>query len=98
MPSTCGGAESSCRRSTASNRRPGFHDCGRMDTAWSSSGSSRRGAADLAVYHERDLCRAASALVSLDIGDDVLDSADLLANLGCDVLSHRALVPPGSEP
>src|SRR5208282_1001145 len=149
MPSTCDGAESSGRRSRASNRRRGFHDCGRMGTAWSSSGSGRRGAAYLAIYHERVLRRAASALVSLDIGDDVLDSADLLgvlvgdfdvkllfqrhyqlddieriraeilyerglrsyfvgghtqllayllANLGFDVLSHRALVPPRSEP
>ena len=35
----------------------------------------------MAIYHERVLRRAASALVSLDIGDDVLDSADLLGVL-----------------
>src|SRR5208337_2111187 len=149
MPNTCGGAESSCRRSTCANRRRGFYDCGRMDTAWSSSKSARQGAAGPAICDERVLRRAASALVSLDIGDDVLDGADLLgvlvgdfdvellfqrhhqlddvervgaevlykrglrsyfvgghaqllayflANLGFDVLSHRAVVPPGSEP
>src|SRR5208283_3044789 len=149
MPSTCAGAESSCRRSRASNRRPGFHDCGRMGTARPSSVARLPGAAELAIYHERVLRRAASVLVSLDIGDDILDGADLLgilvgdfdvellfqrhhqldnierigaeilderglrsyfvgghtqllayfrANLGFDVLSHRALVPPGSEP
>src|SRR5208282_216930 len=149
MPSTCDGAESSSRRSTSLNRRPGFHDGGRRGTAWSSSGCSRRVAAGPANCHERVLSRAASALVSLDVSDDVLDGAnllgvlvgdfdvellfqrhyqlddveriraevlderglrsylvgshtqllaDLLANLGFDVLSHRALVPPGSEP
>src|ERR1700733_6399586 len=106
MRSTSAGAESSCRRSTASNRRRGSRDGGRTDTAWTSSGSGRRGAAGPAIYDGRALSRAASALVSLDVGG--LRSyfvrghpqllAYLLANLGFDVLSHRALVPPGSEP
>src|SRR5271170_5026240 len=149
MRSTSARAESSCRRSTGSNRRRGSRDGGRTDTAWTSSGSGRRGAAGPAIYDDRALSRAASALVSLDVGDDVLDGADFLgvligdldvellfqrhhqlddiervgaevlderglrsyfigghaqlladflANLRFDVLSHRALVPPGSEP
>src|SRR5208282_2940549 len=149
MPNTCDGAESSCRRSTSLNRRRGFHDGGRKGTAWASSGGSRRVAAGPAICQGRVLSRAASALVSLDISDDVFDRTDLLgvlvgnfdvellfqrhhqlddveriraevlderglrsyfvgghaqllayllANLGFDVLSHRALVPPGSEP
>src|ERR1700728_3549852 len=120
-----------------------------MGTAWPSSGSGRRRAVGPAICHGRVLSRAASALVSLDISDDVFDGSYFLgvlvrdfdvellfqrhheldaiervraevfdkrslrsyfvgghaqllayffANLGFDVLSHRALVPPGSEP
>src|ERR1700685_1620556 len=149
MTSTRDDAESSCRRSTSANRRRGSCVCGKLGTAWPSSGSRRRGAAGPAICDERVFRCAASALVSLDIGDDVLDRANLLgvfvgdfdvellferhhqlddiervgaeilderglrsyfvrghaqllayllANLGFDVLSHRALVPPGSEP
>src|ERR1700722_19753639 len=143
MPITRAGAESSCRRSTSANRQLDFYDCGRMGTARSSS----RYSAGLVIDDERILCRAASALASLDIGDDVFDGADFLgvlvgnldveflfqrhhqlddvervraeildkrglrgyfvgghaqlladflANFGFDILSHRALVPPGS--
>src|ERR1700720_2538138 len=120
-----------------------------MGTAWPSSESTRRSGAGPTIYHKQVLSPAASALVSLDIGNNVFDGADLLgvfvgnfdvellfqrhhqlddiervraevlderslgsyfvsghtqlfanflANFGFDVLSHRALVPPGSEP
>src|SRR5271169_2501029 len=74
MPSTRDGVESTWRRSRALNRPRGFHDGGRTGTAWSSSVYS----AGPATYDVRILCRAISALVSLDVGDDVLDGADFL--------------------
>src|SRR6202167_2383895 len=149
MTSTGGGAASSCRHSTSANRRRGSCGYDRRGTAWPSAGSGQRRAAGPAICDERVLRCAASALVRLDIGDDVLNGANLLgvfvrnfdvellferhhqlddiervgaeildergvrsyfvrghaqllayllANLGFDVLSHRALVPPGSEP